>query len=129
MTELARGSARVRIEAVLARELAQTTFVESAVNRAEEAFSLVPAEANRAGALAADAQLRSVITLGLIFARLWFWALTGSSIAHGAPRTFRLLATFGAQFCWHECAAIGIATRSLTRAALSARTTTASFGR
>lgn len=128
MSELAGGAARVDVGAVLTRQLAQPAFIEVVLSRAEEAFSLVPAEANRSGALAADAQLRPVVALRLVLPRLRLRALARRSIAHRAPRALRLLAAPRAQFGGNERAAVRVAARALAGTALRARPPAAALG-
>lgn len=116
--ELAGAAARGCVVAVLAGQLAQPPLVDVLrVVRREEALGHVPQQANGAGAVALDAQLRAVVALGFVVARLRLRALGRRAVARGAPRALGLLLALLVLVRRHELARVQAA-RALRRAAL-----------
>lgn len=119
MGKLTGAAARTGIVPVLARQLAQLALVDvrDDVGR-QEALAHVPQQTYRAGTVTLDAQLGSVIALGLIVAGLRLRALGRRPVTGGTPRALGFLLAGDVRVARNELARVTIAARSLRRTAL-----------
>lgn len=128
--ELARTATGIRVVVLLTRQVAQLALVNVRDDvRREEALGHIPEQTNRSRALAGDAQLRAIVALGLVVARLRLWTLGRRSVATGTPRALGLLAALDILVRLVESAAVVATTRTLARTALRSLAPRTSPGR
>lgn len=94
MSKLTGAATRVGVVPILTGKLAQFSLVNVRDNvGSKEALGHIPQEADRTGAFALDAQLSSIIALGLIVTRFRFRTLGRRSVARRTPGTLRFFLT------------------------------------
>lgn len=127
MSKLTGAATRVGVVPVLTGKLAQFSLVNVRDDvGSKEALGHIPQEADRAGAFTLDAQLSSIIALGLIVTWFRFRTLGRRSVARRAPGTLRFLLTGYIAKARDKLASIAITAWSLRWTALrpgSSRTT------
>lgn len=130
MGKLTGAAARAGIVPVLARQLAQLALVDvrDDVGR-QEALAHVPQQADRAGTVTLDAQLGSVIALGLVVAGLRLRTLGRRPVTGGTPRALGFLLARNVRIARNELARVAVTARSLRWTALRTGLPCATLGR
>lgn len=130
MSKLTGAATRVGVVPILTGQLAQLPLVNvrDDVGR-KEALGHIPQQADRAGTFALDAQLSSIIALGLIVTRFRIRALSRRPIARRTPGTLRFFLTGYIGKAGDKLAGIVITAWSLRWAALRSGPSRTPLGR
>lgn len=130
MSKLTGAATRVGVVTILTGKFAQFPLVNVRDNvGSKEALGHIPQKANRTGTFTLDAELSSIIALGLIVTRFRFRTLGSRSVARRTPGTLRLFLTRYIGKARDELATIAITAWSLRRTALSPGSSRTALGR